>query len=878
MALFRVDAGNRGLLLDDLYSDSSFVRVETGVIPLGHGTVSFGDYDNDADLDILVTGIGGRDSSNWDDPSPHISKVFRNDGGQFLDIEADLIGVNNNEGTIWCDYDNDGDLDLFLGGGTREPNADPSAKIYRNDNGTFVDQGVNLPGLVGTASWGDFDNDTDLDLFICGSPDNGQTFSSLIFENADGVFKDIHANIIPVWGASVAWGDYDQDKDLDLLITGWAGFNTTVLYRNDDGHFVDTQIPFAQVATGQIKWGDYDGDMDLDIVLTGSYQTLMYRNDGAEIFVLAPVLLPGLAYSTQAWGDFDNDGDLDIVISGEVGSGDLISRIYRNDNGEFIDIGADLVGMWYCSVEWGDVDNDGDLDLLTSGFTRRAGIWPYKPATILYINNLNIVNSKPQPPSNTSKEVVDNNVTLRWSRGNDGETPHERLSYNIFVASSPFTEDIIPCMADKVTGFRRIPRPGNVRNDTTWSGSFALPGKYYWSVQSIDNTYSGSAFAQIDSFTVSGSPLTCTVTGDWNLLSLPIGTLQTDITNLFPQATTQAYTFDDNYVAHSTIPKHRGFWLKFPEAGEIQLTGLPLTCDTFELKSGWNLIGSVSNSLLASAVISEPENLNISNFYQFDGGYEIADVIQPFKGFWVKSSGIGKIILNAPLNIIHRKETRSQLGYIIFGDGEHNHQKLLFGAKALTEPILNGYEMPPPAPFSSLDCRFQSNKVAEFVRGADLVSFPIVLTASQYPVKVSWANFDGGLSAQLDIDGNTTSLRNTGSIILDSPPLSILLKLKVENNTARSYLLHQNYPNPFNPTTVISYSLPEESRVRLTLFNTLGAKVSVLVDEVQPAGAREFKWNASDLPSGLYYYRLEAGDADAGKFSYSSTLKLLLVK
>jgi hypothetical protein len=277
-------------------------------------------------------------------------------------------------------------------------------------------------------------------------------------------------------------------------------------------------------------------------------------------------------------------------------------------------------------------------------------------------------------------------------------------------------------------------------------------------------------------------------------------------------------------------------------------------------------------------VISEPENLNISNFYQFDGGYEIADVIQPFKGFWVKSSGIGKIILNAPLNIIHRKETRSQLGYIIFGDGEHNHQKLLFGAKALTEPILNGYEMPPPAPFSSLDCRFQSNKVAEFVRGADLVSFPIVLTASQYPVKVSWANFDGGLSAQLDIDGNTTSLRNTGSIILDSPPLSILLKLKVENNTARSYLLHQNYPNPFNPTTVISYSLPEESRVRLTLFNTLGAKVSVLVDEVQPAGAREFKWNASDLPSGLYYYRLEAGDADAGKFSYSSTLKLLLVK
>jgi hypothetical protein len=85
-----------------------------------------------------------------------------------------------------------------------------------------------------------------------------------------------------------------------------------------------------------------------------------------------------------------------------------------------------------------------------------------------------------------------------------------------------------------------------------------------------------------------------------------------------------------------------------------------------------------------------------------------------------------------------------------------------------------------------------------------------------------------------------------------------------------AYALAQNYPNPFNPSTTIRYSLPNRSHVTLTVFNTLGQQVSTLVQTEQDAGYREVQFNAQNLPSGVYFYRLQAG-------SFTETKKLLLV-
>ena len=93
----------------------------------------------------------------------------------------------------------------------------------------------------------------------------------------------------------------------------------------------------------------------------------------------------------------------------------------------------------------------------------------------------------------------------------------------------------------------------------------------------------------------------------------------------------------------------------------------------------------------------------------------------------------------------------------------------------------------------------------------------------------------------------------------------------VLNEIPQSFTLGQNYPNPFNPTTAISFQLSADDRVLLTIFDALGREVAVLVNEEKPAGTYKATWNATGLPSGVYFYRLQAG-------AFVETKKLLLLK
>jgi hypothetical protein len=95
----------------------------------------------------------------------------------------------------------------------------------------------------------------------------------------------------------------------------------------------------------------------------------------------------------------------------------------------------------------------------------------------------------------------------------------------------------------------------------------------------------------------------------------------------------------------------------------------------------------------------------------------------------------------------------------------------------------------------------------------------------------------------------------------------------VENdlNAPLVFNLEQNYPNPFNPSTTIKYTIPELSKVKLTLFNLLGEEVTTLVNEEKIAGNYSVEFNASALPSGVYFYELRAGE-------YIAVKKMILLK
>ncbi len=484
----------------------TFTDINAGLTGVSEGSAAWGDYDNDGDLDLVETGLteGGA----------VIAKIYRNDdNGTFTDIGASLTGVRRSS-AAWGDYDNDGDLDLVLSGTTSPGSIMPDTTIiYRNDNGNFVGIGTSIVNVTeGSTSWADYDNDGDLDLLVAGSVDGLNNTAKLYRNDGAGQFTDIQASLSPTGNAAAAWGDYDNDGDLDILLSGNNGFSFfTKIYRNDgNGTFLDIGASFTGVMLGSVAWGDYDQDGDLDVLLTGSLNgggssviSKVYRNDGSGVFTDIGASLTGVYVSSAVWGDCDNDGDLDILLSGNTDGGTgRITKIYRNDgSGIFTDINAALTASYWSSAAWGDHDNDGDLDILQTGHIVTNYI------AKIYRNEGSVFNTAPSAPSNLSSLVSANSATLSWNKATDSETAQNSLTYNLRIGTTPGGSQTLSPMASS-GGYRKLSKMGNAGLKNGWTVKNLPGGTYYWSVQTIDNVFAGSAFATEESFSIAGVNVT----------------------------------------------------------------------------------------------------------------------------------------------------------------------------------------------------------------------------------------------------------------------------------------------------------------------------------------------------------------------------------
>ena len=131
-----------------------------------------------------------------------------------------------------------------------------------------------------------------------------------------------------------------------------------------------------------------------------------------------------------------------------------------------------------------------------------------------------------------------------------------------------------------------------------------------------------------------------------------------------------------------------------------------------------------------------------------------------------------------------------------------------------------------------------------------------------------WEPYNSSFSAT-DSAGNSIGISGC-KVILHYKQTLITVVLE-DRGTPASFQLYQNYPNPFNPSTVIKYHLSTATHVRLTIFDMLGREVRTLLNEQKSAGSYQVSWNASGVPSGVYFYRLQAG-------SFTETQKLILLK
>jgi hypothetical protein len=182
--------------------------------------------------------------------------------------------------------------------------------------------------------------------------------------------------------SACAWGDFDHDGDLDLALSGAEGNSpVTKIFRNDNGTFTDLQANLLPLHFGSVEWGDYDNDNDLDLLVTGieslgNPHTIIFKNNNG-IFTDSGINLPGVMDGQASWGDLDNDGNLDILLAGSSMAG-----IFRNNgSGQFININAPLPAIETTMCCWNDYNNDGQSDVMVCGNTGGGMV------TKLYKNN-----------------------------------------------------------------------------------------------------------------------------------------------------------------------------------------------------------------------------------------------------------------------------------------------------------------------------------------------------------------------------------------------------------------------------------------------------------------------------------------------------------
>jgi hypothetical protein len=426
--------------------------------------------------------------------------------------------------------------------------------------------------------------------------------------------------------------------------------------------------------------------------------------------------------------------------------------------------------------------------------------------------------------------------------------------------------------------------------DSTVSGTgrqlVALVGgqTYFWRVKAQNQT-GASGWSAVWSFiTGIGSTYTYSFNQSWDMISVPVVLQNPSVQAVFPSATSQAYQGNPlgGYLVKDTLAVGPGYWLRFGTAQQVSMTGAPVSVDTIDVAEGWNLIGSVVDSVSASSVRSIPSGIIGGGIFGYRNGYVPSDTLFPAHGYWIKISGLGKLVLSkspaAQMAASIRAELLAGAEKMTITDAGGRSQTLYLLNNAVDRRFLTAFEMPPVPPDGAFDARFGSNRYVEVPDALAAKQIDIRMSGALFPVRVAWENISGLTAPVLSLNGTDIPLTQTGSVTISDPGTRITVKTEAASGRVTSYALDQNYPNPFNPSTVLKYRLPVDSRVRLTVTNLLGQVVATLVDRAERAGTRQVEWNAGSFASGIYFYRIDAVSIADPNVSFSQIRKMLLVR
>ena len=536
-----------------------------------HSSLVLGDIDNDGDYDMVAMGCtaGGVDTCTTADKI----RVYTNNGTTFN--ENSTWGSNTTNlgyGSLALgDIDNDGDLDLAVLGDKGGASGD--VKIYTNNGTTFNENLIwelnlsSIDAFAGSLAFGDIDNDGDLDLALVGASPSSN--NGIYINNGTSFIKDSNwLTGVPYVGhglgmGSLAFGDVDNDGDLDLVFIGSRSTNWyRGIYINNGTSLVDNSSwkgDFTASGWPSLILGDFDNDGDLDLVeigtRTGDHQKF-YNNTGSNFSLIQTT---GAYFDGSiGFGDFDNDGDLDLASMGKESGRNRIrtnnNTVFGHDIFEQQDMHDD--NMQQGSLAWIDVNNDTNIDLIINGKQGNSAVYNFT----VYISNASSTknNTQPTPPNTFSSSYSDGVLNLTWNNGSDAETNSTGLYYNLMVGNSSDNHTVV----SGVYGGSSNPTAGyfgNMMQRKNISLNKYLNGTYYWYVQTIDTGLRKSNWSARQSIvvgadtdvptisSVSPSVTHSTATITWTTNESANSTVHYGITN----ATTSSSGLDDLVIPHS---------------------------------------------------------------------------------------------------------------------------------------------------------------------------------------------------------------------------------------------------------------------------------------------------------------------------------------
>ena len=489
------------------------------------GVSRWSDINDDDLLDIAISGNLFSGTS--------LTQIFMNQDG-LLEPSAHSGSIKNTYGghISFADYTNDGKLDISLSGFHTSDWNDtyPATFFYKlTDNGYAWDAQAGLQyyaagyeaGYLGgynNHDWADYDNDGDLDLAIGGVSYYGQIILG-IYNNHGGVLSldTTQTNLVPGYPMQAKWSDINNDGYVDLFtssgqfILSYLNDGNGIMLQSED-HFIELGI-----VAGAVSIADFNSDGYDDFVLAGqrpdngSLITHIYKNNNGDGFILHQEL-QGASYGGLDWGDYDNDGDLDFIGSGTtvvISSSDTlsfpVSNIYQqNSSGDFV---ADtslymLDSVGFSSIQWGDYDNDGDLDLLMNGELANKDLITKVYENLESINNANV---GPSRPVMLLDSVSVDTVRLSWNNSVDlenplgsGNTPTAGIRYQLQMGGDQ-NYNLYANTHSIISGKYGTGTMGTLAKNNRLIKSIP-EGRYQWRVRAMDYGLGTSAWSDWDYF------------------------------------------------------------------------------------------------------------------------------------------------------------------------------------------------------------------------------------------------------------------------------------------------------------------------------------------------------------------------------------------